>query len=61
MFFMVFSVSSWNSGVPASHGRCRLKAAIAAVHPGMGISLALFNANEVVVTNDEMSVLDELD
>ncbi len=46
--------------MPASHGRCRLKAAIAAVHPGMGISLALFNANEMVVTNDEMNVLDEL-
>ncbi|CAJ1907805.1 hypothetical protein KOPIIPEJ_03781 [Aeromonas dhakensis] len=30
-------------------------------HPGMGIRLALFNANEVAVTNDEMSVLDELD
>ncbi|EPC3540874.1 hypothetical protein [Aeromonas hydrophila] len=58
---MVFLVSSWNSGVPASHDRCRLKAAIAVVHPGMGISLALFNANEMVVTNDEMSVLDELD
>ncbi|HHQ4629987.1 hypothetical protein [Aeromonas hydrophila] len=57
---MVFSVLSWNSGAPASHDRCRLKAAIAATHPGMGISLALFNANEVVVTNDEMDVLDEL-